>query len=230
MGKIKDRPIPPCPDPALYVLITTKEGSYWRVKRGTIKPAPVNEHLKESAARMKLTSPAAKNIITALSHQLKDLETGRIMVRMGALLGKSLKQDGTMSFKFLQGYEFQPYHPLNALVHVAVAPEITDTSVRLHLTMKAGERVLLPEALAETQVRFTVTVVKGNPMAGLRTSSMASPAFPARPEGDTTCTLSVMLPPLEGPWFLCLKVVALEQGAVTQNVAAKGMQVILAGE
>ncbi len=61
-----DRNIPPCPLPGAYILIETKEGVFWRKKRGLGKPAVLNDVLQANVDKMKISSPAAKRILTAL--------------------------------------------------------------------------------------------------------------------------------------------------------------------
>lgn len=226
MPNLKDKPLPPCPDPRCYILVQTKEGSYWRMKRGLNKPAKLNENLQASANRMKVTSPAAKRIITALRHQLADLETGRITVRIGSLLGRSLKEDGKMDYRYMTGYDFQPYYPMNDLVRVNVKFEKTEQSLRVHIPMDPAAPVLKEMKDGITGFKFAVTIVKGDPSAEARSTSMTSAIYPAEIKEPTTCTLSVMLPPAGTPWILCLKVTCMAGGDVAASYGDKGMQVI----
>ena len=51
---------PPNPDPGNYVWIKTKDGAYWRLKRGTLKKAKMNDAYSEGIERMKLSAPCGK--------------------------------------------------------------------------------------------------------------------------------------------------------------------------
>lgn len=221
--------LPPCPDPRYYVLVHTKEGSYWRMKRGLGKPALLNEALQESAGRMKVTSPAAKSIIASIRHHLHDLQTGRITVKLGARLGKALKEKGKVDYSFMPGYDFQPYFPMADLVRIPLQLERVENAMRLYIELNKDTPVLRKEAAGITGYRFSAILVKGDPLQEVRSNSMNSPVYPIALPQDATCVLSLMAPPEGTPWFLCLKVVVMVDGAPSSDFNLKAMSVIAAG-
>lgn len=223
------KPLPPCPDPRYYVLVHTKEGSYWRMKRGLGKPALINDVLKESAGRMKITSPAAKSVIASIRHHLHDLQTGRITVKLGARLGKALKENNKLDYTFMPGYDFQPYHPMADLVRIPLQLEQTENAMRLYIDLSKEQSAIRKEAPEITGYRFSAILVKGDPLQEVRSNSMNSPVYPIQLNEDTTCVLSLPAPPEGTPWFLCLKVVVMVHGAPAQDFALKAMSVIAAG-
>lgn len=223
------KPLPPCPDPRYYVLVHTKEGSYWRMKRGLGKPALLNDVLRESASRMKVTSPAAKSIIASIRHHLHDLQTGRITVKLGARLGKALKENGRMDYSFLPGYDFQPYHPMAELVRIPLQLEQVENAMRLYIDLSKDTPAIRKEAEGITGYRFSAILVKGDPLQEVRSNSMNSPVYPIQLQEDTTCVLSLMAPPEGTPWFLCLKVVVMVHGRPAEDHALKAMSIIAAG-
>lgn len=223
------KPLPPCPDPRYYVLIHTKEGSYWRMKRGLGKPALLNDALKESAGRMKITSPAAKNIIASIRHHLHDLQTGRITVKMGARLGKALKEGGKVDYSFLPGYDFQPYFPMADLVRIPLQLERAENAMRLYIDLHKDEEIIRKTSDGITGYRFSAILVKGDPLQEVRSNSMNSAVYPIQLPEDTTCVLSLVAPPVGTPWFLCLKVMVMVNNAPAAEPALKAMSVIAAG-
>ena len=74
--------IPPCPDPDRYVLVRGKYRYFWRLKRGTIKPAVLNEVLARSAAITGQTNRAAKHMMSLLSVFTQRMELGLTTTRV----------------------------------------------------------------------------------------------------------------------------------------------------
>src|ERR1051326_2660887 len=89
---------PPPGDAENYVLVTTREGFYWRRRRGTIKKAELNEALKKYAKATNLTSPAAKRVRDKLGEFLRQLDTARFIANVSARLKKTYVKTGEWNF------------------------------------------------------------------------------------------------------------------------------------
>jgi hypothetical protein len=87
----RNKNIPPCPDAERYVLVQTREGKYWRRKRGSVKKAVLNETLQRNVEMMRQSAPAARMIMTRLLAFTGRLETGRLNARISARLRKQLR-------------------------------------------------------------------------------------------------------------------------------------------
>src|SRR4051812_3276379 len=82
------------PDPERYILVVTKEGSFFRLKRGLNKPAVLNAAYQQSSNSTKLCSPAAKRMAITLRQHLRGLDTGRLIARFTGLLRKAFHKKG----------------------------------------------------------------------------------------------------------------------------------------
>src|SRR3954463_549915 len=95
--------MPPPPPSGQYIWVKTKEGGFWRMRRGSYKPARLNEAYLQTSNAMKISAPAASRIVRRLHSYLNRLETGRLTVRISGKLRKSLKEKGRLCFTYLKG-------------------------------------------------------------------------------------------------------------------------------
>ena len=106
------------PDPERYILVVTKEGSYFRLKRGLNKPAVLNAAYQQSSDSTRVCSPAAKRMAVILRKDLLGLDTGRMIARFTGLLRKAFHQKGIVDFSFFGDYDFQRDNPFDGLLQV----------------------------------------------------------------------------------------------------------------
>lgn len=96
---------PPCPDPERYLLVKTREGMFWRKKRGQgPKGARLNEKFRASAAGMAITAPAAKRVVEAIRPFLDGVQAGRLTVRISGRLRKQYNRIGKADYEYLAGF------------------------------------------------------------------------------------------------------------------------------
>ena len=107
---------PPCPDPDNYIWVETKEGSFWRKKRGTVKKATLNLRYQQSNDHMKISSPAANRIVRALRPYLTGLDVGRLSARITGKLTQSLNETNSLAFTNFAGLGIQKTPPLDSLL------------------------------------------------------------------------------------------------------------------
>lgn len=125
-----------CPDPTSYILVRTKEGAFWRKKRGQgAKGASLNEGYRKSAEGMAVTAPAAKRIATVLKPYLDGVSPGRLTVRISGRLRKAYNATGHLGYRYLEGFEPEPGHPLAELMKNA---EVLVTADRLEVRPRLG--------------------------------------------------------------------------------------------
>src|SRR5688572_30837571 len=110
-----DSRIPPCPgDPKDYVLVKGKYRYYWRLKRGTLKPALLNDVLARSAASTSTSNRAAKQMMSLLSVFTQQMELGdTITLVAGAFKRAYLKE--RMDFRFMHEIDFQKNYAIRKL-------------------------------------------------------------------------------------------------------------------
>ena len=220
------RSLPPCPDPDHYVLVETKEGCYWRRKRNKKTPTANNAVFQANEAAVKLCSPAASRLLTALLPYRFGFENWRVHVHFTTLLRKGMK-GRYVSYACLKGAELQKAYKLDHLLHspvtvtqpgynVAVQVPIRPTSVHRHSNLVSDFYL---EAI----------LVSGDPFSGapLKVESVQSPLYAYESLPNTTCTLQ--LPITEKPWILLLKFCSLEGNEVAAHARHYAMKVIEVG-
>jgi len=150
----------PNPDPKRYILVRTKEGSYWRLKRGLNKPAVLNSSLQQSADCTKVCSPAAKRITRVLWQNMRGLNTGRLIARSAALLKQAFQEKGIADFSFFDDFDFQPEHPLNGLLKAPYKCSEKDSIVQLQIPIE--ERSVKKHNPLVTEYYFDLVLLYGD--------------------------------------------------------------------
>jgi len=220
--------IPPCPDPESYILVETKEGAFWRKKRGLgEKGAPLNEGFKQSSEGMAVTAPAAKRIVGRLRPFTEGLSVGRITVRVSALLRKQYNKSGTVDYRYMQGFELQPEYPLKRLLKEPVQLRIENAVINVRIPV--GPYTIQGQGRLVTHYFFELIVVSGDCTKehALRTETETSPVYGI--DGSVKEDCRFIVPVGTRPWFAVLKLCCIEGQELAVSPKDYGMQVIAAG-
>lgn len=221
--------LPPCPDPARYVIAEDAEGYYWRLRRGCGKPAVLNDSLARNAALTQPTNMAAARVLAALAPFLNGIRTEALNGRIGGLFKKAINQNGRADFSFFKGFEFQRNHPLDQLLKSPVGIEEPTGAVGLCMWLDATA-VQAQNRLA-TDFYMEAVLLYGDAMAehGLRTDYRQSPlyAFDGLSKGE--CRLALQLPKEPVPWMMLLKVSCLEGRELAVHPKHYRMKVMACG-
>lgn len=222
------REVATLPDGTEVVWVETKEGSFWRRKRGSVKPAPVNDVLARNAEASKVTGPAAKRVVDKIRPFLTGLQTGRLTVRVIGALRKALNQKGGIDFTFLEGMELQQEHPLNHLLVSPYKVEQSDHSVLIAIPIEKGGVKAHNNIVSDYY--FEAVVVQGDAKEehGLRVDSVQSKVY-AIGETKKQCELTLDLPAKKGPWMLLLKISCMEGNEMAAHPKHYGMKVVKTG-
>ena len=199
----KARPTPPCPDPLRYTLVKTKEGNYWRLNRGTLKPAPVNSIMQDRASHN--GSKEAKQIADCLTPYLEHMDAGRQIARLGVLLRRARAKNGVFDFSCLKGFDVQKQHTLEMILKSQF--KISINKGMLYITIPLNKYTVNPPVKYVTHFQFEAVLMYGNlaKKGRLRTESDASPVYLIDNPEETVCTLTLQLPE-KLPWMVFLKV------------------------
>ncbi len=228
--------IPPCPDPLRYVLVKSKEGNHWRLKRGLGKPATLNAAFAENAKHT--GAPEAKRLIDILQPYFsKGMDLGRKVARVSALMRQARKQTGEYNFTGFTDFDFQPRHPMDRLFKAQYSIQIENSMVRIDIPIR---RSTIATEDYITDYYFEAIIVYGDPSKpnNLRTESELSPVYQrikgprkteyidAKADKKERCILSLHLPEHKA-WMFILKAVTLENGAEGNHGKLFGMRVLL---
>jgi hypothetical protein len=227
----KYRPVPPYPqDGAKYVLVKTKEGPYWRKKRGTVKKAELNAAFKRVAEATSLASPAAKRIYDKLLEFLKGLKTGRFIANVSAKLKRSYVRDGAMNFSLFKDYDLQPDYPISELLKGSYQVYKKDGGLTIKIKIDKNTVKRLNKLISAYY--FEVILLSGDPgkTKGLRIDSAISPLYGFDEKLDTECRLSLSLPVKKIPWMAFLKLSCHEDDEPASHARHYGIKVVEVGE
>ena len=220
--------IPRVSDPWNYTWVVTKEGGYWRRKRGTVKPAPLNTTLQLNADITRLTNDAAKKMVLRLQPFLQEMETGRLTARIGGKLKKALAKNNCIDFSFFGDFDIQTEYPLRNILQKPCSISINRKDAIIQIPIQ-NRTVVLPKRGA-TEYYFEAIWLYGNPAGDneLRIESVSSALFPLKNTRETTCNLVVPVPDKK-PYMIFLKLSCLNGNALATQPCFFGMQVIQTG-
>ena len=220
---------PPPPNAENYVLVKTREGNYWRRKRGTVKEATLNEGYAAQSKRVAYIAPVAARIKKKLNRYLTDLQTGRMVARLTAKLTKTFNQSEKVDYSLLQRMEMQPDHHLDSLLraHYFVVVEKGEVQVKIRIYPGAVKK-LNQDA---SDYFFELILLYGDPMQeyGLRTESVESKVYQLTKEPTEDCILSLVLPETKFPWMALLKLSTMEGSEMAVAGRHYGLRVIAVG-
>ena len=211
-----------------YILVKTKEGKFWRRKRGTVTTARLNTVFAKNVDNSKVASPAAKRIIQKLRPYLQELNTGRLTAKLAGALMKSINEKGEPDFSFLNGFEFQ-HPPLSKLLYAQVTANHQDEEVVISFPI--GPYTMEPKNELVTDYYFEAVLLYGDVTKdnGLRIDSTISPLYAFNSKIKTTCVLSLQLPATTFPWMVLLKASCQEENRPSIHYNHFGMRVIMVG-
>lgn len=227
--KNKARLIPPCPDPERYVWVNRKSGGYWKLKRGSIKPAILNESLQRNSSAFTITSPVARRIKERLEEFTRGLHISSLHSRLNGELVKTYNKIGAVDFSQLKGFEIQEDHPLENILLTQYRLQQSSSSIVIQIPVKQG--VVKQYNRLVTDFYFEGILMYGD---GLADGSLAVGYAVSKPYSfvDTlteTCEVVLQLPGDKQPWILMLKVSCLEGNEMAAHAKHYGVRVVGVG-
>lgn len=220
---------PPCPDPDNYIWVNTKEGCFWRKKRGLQKPATLNAAYQQSSNHLQICSPVAKDIVRLLKPHLHQMQTGRLHARLSGKLLKALNESGTLHHGYPKDFDLQPDYPLGKLL---LAPYLVKQDNRMLIVeLPIDEGNVRQHSRLVTDYYFELILVWDDEVANALTQrhldSVISPLYPIGSTAVKSCLMEMPLP--EGHWMALLKVNCLEGNAMAVSPRNYGMRVVGVG-
>ncbi len=219
----------PPPDPEHWSLIRSKDGIYYRRKPGKAgRYVAPNQNIAAHAALTKQSSPAAAKLRRALAPYLAGLNSGRVTVRLSALIRQGLKEGRWPDYSLLRDFDFQPGYPFGALLKVLPRVERTEDYVTLRIPIPHGGAVKIVKSNLVTVYGFTLVLVAGNPVGDgeLTVTAAKSKLYPVGKEAKE-CMLRLPLPTEDGmPWLLLLRVTGYEGDEEAYHGRHSGMAVV----
>lgn len=223
--------IPLCPgNTEEYLLVNTREGYYWRKKRGTIKPAKLNAAFKNNAKLTGILSPVTSAIREKLSPFLEYMDTGRFLANVSGRLKKAYNQTGKLSFLGLTDYDLQPYYPFEKLFRGSYKVHVNKSELSIEILLR--ENIVKALTKMVTGYYFEAILLYGDPAKqnSLRIDSEVSPVYNIHSTTDTVCRLSLLLPAKKTSYMVLLKLSCMNGKTPAYHASQYGMKVVWTGQ
>ena len=218
----------PCPDPSRYILVDGKAGKYWRLKRGTLKPAKLNSSWEVSRRNTQISSPAARQIMAKLAPFTAGMDAYGRAGALSGMLRKSLNVKGNIDYSFFKDFDMQQDFPLSKVLMAEFI--VAQRSDILSITIPLGNEPVKAHNRLVTDYFFEAILLHGDPTQdnGLRVESDQSPLYSFGKVMEGTCTLILQLPG-DTLWMVWLKVSCVENDRPAVHPKHHGMKVVAVG-
>lgn len=218
--------IPPCPDPRLYTLVQTRRKAYWRLKRGTIKPAVLNSALQQNAAMAKITAPVVQALRNALFPYLQKLQCGYTWIKIRSLLSAGLSANGLPGFQSLAGIELHPPYPLNLLLVSSYQVAINEATIQLDCSNATVKRH--NQLVTDFILEAILVIADVDSEEQFEVQHQVSPVYAVEELPAPAVNFHFMLP-ASGYWMLLLKVSCFEGAEAAIHPRHYGCRIVAGG-
>jgi hypothetical protein len=220
--------MPPNPDPELYILVKTKEGAFWRRKRGTVTKATVNKTLSSNNDAYKVLMPAASAILRRLAPYTRSLTMGRVTIKIAGKLLKPFLETKKIKLGMLKGFDFQPEFPLDRILEADYAINTEGKRIIIRIDLEKG--TVKPQNNLVTDYYFESILLYGYPdkEKGLKINSAESILYAFSSKKRGICELELAAAPTISPWLLLLKINCLEGNEPASHSKNYALQIIAA--
>jgi hypothetical protein len=218
---------PPNPDAESYIWVSTKEGGFWRRKRGYIKKVKLNAAYKQSSESTKICSPAASRIVRKLRPYMEGLRPGRITVRICGELRKTFNTTEKLTMACLDGFDLQPEYPLDNLLKEQMHIEEKKKSVIVIIPVTEHTIKRLNKLVTDYWFELVLLYGDISKENSLHTESADSGVYAMETSYGNSCKLSLTLP--DQPWIAMIKINSIEGNEPAMHHKLYGMKVVAAG-
>jgi hypothetical protein len=219
---VKKKRIYKNPDPAIYIIVRTKEGDILRAKR--TNPF-INDAFKVMATET--CSTAARQILTRLKPFTEKM-TGRMNVRLSGKIRSAKKQTGSYNYSLLPGFELQQEYPLEKLYKGQY--QVRKEGQTVYINVPVSKACMNARNTLVTHYYFEAVALFGDAMIpnSLRVEDDKSPLFDFGKTYKTTVGFSFVLPP-DTPYLIWLKAGCMEGHEAAYHPMHYGMRVVAVG-
>jgi hypothetical protein len=201
-----------------------KNDDYVRAKRGTYKPAVLNDAMKKSSASQAKGNVPSQMILYATEPFRKDFKDGKLWNRLGSYFRGELNKETPHLFQNLEDFELHTQYPLAKIFPVTTTITPNVDNKKLSVVLKSS---VAPKFRYKKYDGLKVTVYGVYPdletqdvdvdfsefeIEGLKNSLNVEAEFDFPKEGNTV--------------LFMVKVEAVENGKVSPSPNSKGMKIL----
>ena len=221
----------PPPDLHNYSLIDSKEGGYYRRRRGLGgKPAVIPDAVVAQSKLTKISSPAAAKLRRELDPYLEGMQCGRLTVKLSSLIRKGLKAGTWPDYGLMQDLDFQPGYMFGKLIRTNWKLEQDENYVTIRIPIPEGGALEIVNNKLVSSYRFTLVMLTGDPVGDGELLTMAAKSKEYKiGKADKECVLRLAKPETDIPRLLCLRVTSYESKEQAVHGRHSGMVVLAWG-
>lgn len=201
-------------------------GEHVRVKRGTHKPADVNESFKENSNYLIGANGPARMIKTALDPYCKNFVYGQLWQRLVSLFRAQLKEHGRIDLSALEGLEVNVKYPLGRFLLMKASAVADATLATLQVTLFYDAPPQFKRSKHIDGYQLSVIALYPDIKTGIATTAMATSPLMELKSKVKELQFQLPLPPGAEVYLLCVKLEGMEQGRNPGGMATKGMRFV----
>lgn len=199
-------------------------GVHQRRKRGTVKPADVNDSFK-AASRMLLTgSRLARLVKNAIDPYRKPIYDGTLWSRMLSQFYRQAKQSGQLDFRAIEGLEMNREHPLVNIMNFRMASSTDMARTMLHVMFNRIQ-FHFPPSIQGIENAVLEPVVLFVDVTGTSVHAAASPPV-SLTLAENQCAFAIGIPENTATVMICLMCKAVVHGQPTNDAGGMGMKIV----
>jgi hypothetical protein len=201
-------------------------GNHFRRKRGTNKPAVVNDSFRESSAELKASTPFAKLIKDSFNPYLFNFKDGTLWTRLRSFFRKQLRANSQVDYKELNDFQFHKEHSLNSLLQGKVGISAAVTEEELSITLELRGHPYFPVHYINA---YCLTLAVAAISADSTTTQTWDHMFPVTMLTDKEIGQRVLCFPVSKEmktFIICLKCDGYKDAVIMNNVRTKGMAIL----
>lgn len=205
-------------------------GDHVRAKRGTYKPAPINETLQQESQRMQMANVPAKLFKDAIEPYRGEMKDGSMWQRLVSAFRKQLKADGKFDFSKLVPFELDEKHTLQQKMSVNAFVTADEKKSRLKIEITYSAHPTFRRA--KDVNGYMLSVISVFTDLKTKTASTQAKEVPIRKFKDavTPLVMQIDIPSKAKEFIICLKIVGCKDDVVNKLRATVGFCVVAGGE
>lgn len=204
-------------------------GKHIRAKRGTHKPADVNDSFKETSRYLIAANRPARMIKAALDPYCENFKCGQLWQRLVSIFRIQLKERGLTDLTALEGFEIHKEYPLARFMQIKTAATIDREHSKLRITLTYEAPPLFKKARYIDGYQLSVIVIYPDMKAGIASTAMAMSPVTELKSKIRELHFELPLPPGVDEYVLCLKLEGMEKDRVPGSMPTKGMMFVKRG-
>lgn len=204
-------------------------GKHVRVKRGTHKPADVNDSFKKNSNYLIGANGPARMVKASLDPYCKNFGYGQLWQRLVSLFRAQLKGHGRIDLSGLEGLEVNADYPLGKFMLIKATATVDEKQAMLQVTLFYDSPPVFKKSKHIDGYQLSVIAIYPDLKKGIAATAVATAPVVGLKSMLKEQQFSLQLPPEVEEYLLCVKLEGMEKGLDPGGIATKGMRFVKHG-